>query len=63
MRNRIFGGIGIVWGGAILLNWLVSDPPASGSAAYQGGQSGAVVFGALMLVAGLYYFFKKPRRD
>jgi hypothetical protein len=58
MRNKIFGGIGVIWGGAILLNWLTSDPP-TGSAAYQGGHTAAVVFGVLMLVAGLYYFFKK----
>ena len=59
MRNKTFGGIGIVWGGAILLNWLTADTPA-GSAAYQGGHIAAVVFGAVMLAAGLYYFFKKP---
>ena len=62
MRNKIFGGIGVIWGGAMVLNWLGSDAPASGSAAYQGGQTGAAVFGALMLVAGLYYFFKKPKQ-
>ena len=59
MRNKIFGAIGVLWGGMILLNWLTADPP-SGSAAYQHGHSAAVVFGVVMLVAGLYYFFKKP---
>lgn len=62
MRNKIFGGIGVIWGGAIALNWLTSDAPASGSAAYQGGQAGAAVFGVLMLIAGLYYFFKKSKQ-
>jgi LPXTG-motif cell wall-anchored protein len=38
----------------------MSGTPAAGSSAYQAGQSGAVIFGALMLVAGLYYFFRKP---
>jgi hypothetical protein len=57
MRNKIFGGIGIIWGGAILFHWLTSSP--TGSAAYQGGQTGAAVFGAVMFGAGLYYFFKK----
>jgi len=60
MRNRIFGGIGILWGGALVLRWLTSGTPSGGSAAYQAGQSGAVIFGALMLLAGLYYFFRKP---
>jgi hypothetical protein len=49
--------VGIIWGGAILFHWLTSSP--TGSSAYQGGQPGAAVFGALMFGAGLYYFFKK----
>ncbi|MGH8710499.1 MAG: LPXTG cell wall anchor domain-containing protein [Burkholderiales bacterium] len=59
MRNKIFGGIGILWGGAIVIWWLVTEAPESGSAAYQSGQYAAVVFGVLMLLAGLYFFFKK----
>jgi hypothetical protein len=42
----------------MLFVWLTSPPV--GSAAYRGGQAGAGVFGAIMLAAGLYYFFKKP---
>lgn len=61
MRNKIFGGIGIVWGGLILFSWLTAASP-SGSSAYQAGRSGAAVFGGLMLVVGLYYFFKKPKQ-
>jgi len=60
MRNKIFGGIGILWGGAIVLRWLVTDTTAAGNAAYQSGQSSAVLFGALLLGVGLYTFFKKP---
>lgn len=60
MRNKVFGGIGVLWGGALLVRWLMTDSPASvGSSAYQSGQSTAVVFGVLLLVVGLYYFFKK----
>jgi hypothetical protein len=58
VRNKIFGGIGILWGAGMLFVWLTSPPV--GSAAYRGGQAGAGVFGAIMLAAGLYYFFKKP---
>lgn len=61
MRNKIFGAIGTVWGGLIVARWLFADTPTSGNAAYQSGQSGAVVFGVLMLLVGLYYFFKEPR--
>jgi hypothetical protein len=60
MRNKIFGGIGILWGGAALLRWFTSGTPNGGASAYQDGQSAGVIFAALMLVAGLYYFFRKP---
>ena len=60
MRNRILGAIGILWGGAVVIRWLMSSTPAGGSSAYQAGQFGAVIFGALMIAVGLYYFFRKP---
>lgn len=59
MRNKIFGSIGILWGGAIVLRWLLTDTPVSGNSAYETGQTAAVIFGVALLLAGLYYFFKK----
>jgi LPXTG-motif cell wall-anchored protein len=59
LRNKIFGGIGVLWGGGILVRWFMSGN-AAGSDAYQSGQNTAVIFGAVMLLGGLYYFFKKP---
>jgi len=59
MRNKIFGGIGILWGGALVGRWLTSGTPSGVSSDYQAGQSVAVLFGAMMLLAGLYYFFRK----
>lgn len=61
MRNKIFGGIGILWGGALLFRWLTSGGSQTGSSAYQTGQSTAVIFGALMFLVGLYTFFRKPK--
>lgn len=58
MRNRIFGAIGILWGGGIILRWFLTD--SSSNSAYQTGQNGAVVFGLIMLAAGVYYVLKKP---
>ena len=58
MRNKIFGGIGIVWGGGILAMRLFGEP-SGGSEAYQSGQTGAAIFGLIMLVLGFYYYFKK----
>ena len=56
MRNKIFGGIGVIWGGAILFHWLISS--STGSAAYQGGRTGGAVFGAVMFGVGLYYLLR-----
>lgn len=60
MRNRIFGAIGVLWGGLIVLRWLLADSAGGTSSAYQAGQNGAVLFGLLMFVIGIYYVFKKP---
>lgn len=57
MRNRIFGLIGVVWGGAVLISSLVKGG-VQGSGAYAAGQSGAMVFASLMLLVGMYYLVK-----
>jgi hypothetical protein len=59
MRNKIFGGIGVVWGGGILVRWLMSGRNFENEA-YQAGQNSAALFGVLLLLAGIYYLFKKP---
>ena len=59
MRNRIFGVIGILWGGAILVSGLLSSS-SGGSEAYQAGQAGGAVIGALLFGLGIYYVRKKP---
>jgi LPXTG-motif cell wall-anchored protein len=61
MRNKIFGAIGILWGGGIVGHRLIAGPSTLGTSAYQNGQSLAVLLGAAMLAAGLYYFFKKSK--
>jgi hypothetical protein len=59
MRNKIFGGIGMLWGGGILVYSLMSAAGSSGSAGYGSGGTGALFFGVLMAGAGAYTFFKK----
>ncbi len=59
MRNKISGIIGVLWGGAIIVNWFLSKNAAA-NGAYQNGKTGAVIPGALLFVAGLHYFFRKP---
>jgi len=60
VRNKILGGIGVLWGGAIVVAQVLGQE-SQGSEAYQTGQTAALVFGVLMFAAGLYYFFKKPK--
>ena len=57
MRNRIVGGIGVVWGGAMLIYGLTQGEP-QGQGAYATGQIGGLIFGGVLLVAGLYYLIK-----
>lgn len=59
MRDKIIGAIGVLWGGGMLMRWLMTGPPA-GVGGYEGGQTAVAFLGAVMVVAGLYRFFK-PR--
>lgn len=56
MKNKILGVIGVVWGIAIIMNWLFT--PSSGNEAYNIGQLLAVAFGVVLVSAGGYTFFK-----
>jgi hypothetical protein len=57
MRNRIFGAIGVIWGGLILVNAYLSGGPR-GSGSYAAGQTGALVFAVVMVLVGGYYLLK-----
>ena len=57
-RNRIFGFIGTVWGGAILASKLSASTHAAQSSAYAAGQTVAFIFGIILFGAGLYYLYK-----
>jgi hypothetical protein len=57
MRNRIFGAIGVIWGGLILVSaYLRGGPQGSGS--YAAGQTGALVFAVLLMLVGGFYLLK-----
>jgi hypothetical protein len=60
VRGKIFATIAIIWGGAILISAFTRGGP-DGSGAYAVGQTGGIVFGALLLVGGAYYFLKKSK--
>ena len=57
MRNRIFGLIGMLWGGGIVLAGLLRGP-GGGDGAYQGGHIAGYFFGFVMFVVGFYYLVK-----
>jgi hypothetical protein len=58
MRNRIFGAIGVIWGGFILANALFRGTFAAENAARQAGHYVGLGLGALLFAAGLYYLMK-----
>jgi len=53
MRNRIFGTIGVIWGGIVIFGLLSSGMPAGNNNAYNTGQYIGAGFGILMFAAGL----------
>jgi hypothetical protein len=61
MRNKIFGGLVMVWGALIVARFFLF-PPQGGSAAYQAGTLVGVIFGAVLFGVGLHAFLKKPKQ-
>jgi hypothetical protein len=53
-KKRIFGIIGVVWGGAVVGSGFFRAL-ATDNAAYAAGQLGGFILGGLMLAVGLYY--------
>jgi hypothetical protein len=60
MRSRIFGAIGVVWGGVILVSGYVRG--LHGNGAYAAGQMIGLAFGALLLLVGARYLLKSGQK-
>ncbi|GAA5218137.1 hypothetical protein ACFSJ3_14900 [Corallincola platygyrae] len=58
MKNKILGIVGVAWGGGILFRHFTVNQGYT-NPDYQAGINFAAIFGAAMLVVGLYTFFKK----
>lgn len=58
MRNRIFGMIGVLWGGFIILRLVREGIMPGPDRAFVVGQYLGAGLGVLMLVAGGYYLVK-----
>lgn len=59
MRNKVFGGLGMLWGGAIVVRWFLTDAQSMASGSYGAGQWFGVLFASGMFVVGLYHFRKQ----
>jgi hypothetical protein len=55
MRNRIFGAIGVIWGGYISFNNLSRGMDPAPDANFRAGQYVGAALCALMFIVGLYY--------
>lgn len=60
-RDRIFGLIGIIWGGAVILYRLFGSVPAGAAEGYTLGRNISFVLGVFMLILGLIFFFKRQK--
>jgi hypothetical protein len=56
--QKILGGVVAVWGAAVVANGLLRGASAGASESYQFGYSMGAVFGAILLIVGLYYLIK-----
>jgi LPXTG-motif cell wall-anchored protein len=67
VRDKISGAIGVIWGGIIMFRWFTGGVSHAGMGStafrdgYESGQSVAVVFGAILFLAGVYFLFRKKR--
>lgn len=53
MKSLIFGIIGVIWGGFILISqFFRTQNPSAG--AYGAGQMGGIILGGLLFIAGLW---------
>ena len=63
MSNRLIGVIGVLWGAGILLFWLFGGNQAQVKGAYAAGQSVGWLFGLVLLLAGIHYLAKSPKKS
>lgn len=61
MRNRIFGAIGVIWGGSILVLTILRGAPEGGGT-YGAGQKGGLIFCGLLFCVGMYYLIKGGKK-
>ena len=60
MRNKIVGGVVVVWGILALVRWYFAGQEIEGGY-YGAGQMVGLAVSVLLVAAGLYTFFKQPK--
>lgn len=60
MSKRLLGIIAAVWGAGILLYGLLNSSGSKETGAYGGGRAAGWIFGAALLLAGIYNLAKSP---
>ncbi len=58
MKNLIFGIIGVVWGGLVILGSLLNKKAASVDTAYGAGAWAGLIFAVLLFAAGSFCIIK-----
>lgn len=58
MRNLIFGSIGTLWGGAIVLSSFFRSAQSTSGGSYQAGLSAGIVFAGLMFIVGSFTAYR-----
>ena len=62
MWNKIYGAVSVLFGVGIIAARFLADAPTTASDINPPSQSGPIVMGIAIIVLGLYYFFKKPKK-
>lgn len=62
-RNRILGAIGVIWGLGVIIYYFLGTNNAGSNGAYAQGQMAGLIFGIVLLLAGLYAFISGGRKS
>jgi hypothetical protein len=57
-KNRVMGGIGVLWGGGAVVAGLIRESPDAAGGAYASGASLGFAMMVLMFFVGLFYLIR-----
>lgn len=62
-RNRIFGSIGVVWGGLMIVRAFATGFETTGSGGYAAGQTAGIILGFFAVCCGFVLFDKRIKNE